>query len=58
MQFSNHTGYKEVKGAVMSGHDLCELTAGLKSNGLLEYDYLLTGYIGEHAGLLVHYSYL
>ena len=49
VQFSNHTKYKTMKGSVLSGDDLRELAFGLASNELLDYDYLLTGYIGIRA---------
>ena len=47
VQFSNHTGYPVVKGTVLSGSELNELVNGLESNNLLDYNYLLTGYIGS-----------
>ena len=47
VQFSNHTGYPTVKGSVLSGSELTNLSQGLKENKLLNYDYLLTGYIGS-----------
>ncbi|KAL7638681.1 UNVERIFIED_CONTAM: hypothetical protein RMT77_011253 [Armadillidium vulgare] len=47
VQFSNHTGYKHVKGQVLNANELEELVEGLKLNGLLNYSHLLTGYIGS-----------
>lgn len=52
VQFSNHTKYKNMKGSVLSGDDLNELTVGLAQNELLQYDYLLTGYIGSESFLV------
>lgn len=39
------------QGSVLSGDDLRELSVGLESNALLQYDYLLTGYIGSESFL-------
>lgn len=48
VHFSNHTGYKHIKGQVMNEKDLCEIFDGLKSNNILpKYSHLLTGYIGN-----------
>ncbi|KAK9812527.1 hypothetical protein WJX73_006353 [Symbiochloris irregularis] len=47
VQFSNHTGYPTVKGGVLDGDALWELLEGLQKNDLLQYDYLVTGYIGS-----------
>lgn len=44
VQFSNHTGYPTVKGAVLDGEGLWQLIEGLEANGLLQgYTHLLTG---------------
>lgn len=44
VQFSNHTGYPTVKGAVLDGEGLWQLIEGLEANGLLRgYTHLLTG---------------
>eukprot|EP01026_Neomeris_dumetosa_P025870 TRINITY_DN21217_c1_g2_i1.p2 TRINITY_DN21217_c1_g2~~TRINITY_DN21217_c1_g2_i1.p2 ORF type:complete len:186 (-),score=20.36 TRINITY_DN21217_c1_g2_i1:44-526(-) len=51
VQFSNHTGYPEFKGQVLKGDDLWELVEGLNNNGLLNYTYILTGYIGSQSML-------
>jgi pyridoxal kinase len=51
VQFSNHTGYPTVKGQVLNGGQLEELAGGLDANGLLDYDFLLTGYIGSESFL-------
>ncbi|KAK9901557.1 hypothetical protein WJX75_001740 [Coccomyxa subellipsoidea] len=47
VQFSNHTGYPQVKGSVMDGEQLWDIIEGMKANGLLEYSHLVTGYIGS-----------
>lgn len=47
VQFSNHTGYKKVKGQILTEKDLAELLEGLSENHLDQYTHLLTGYIGS-----------
>lgn len=48
VQFSNHTGYKVVKGQVLQEKELADLFEGLEKNNLLQhYSHLLTGYIGN-----------
>eukprot|EP00192_Tetraselmis_astigmatica_P013591 CAMPEP_0117651494 /NCGR_PEP_ID=MMETSP0804-20121206/2122_1 /TAXON_ID=1074897 /ORGANISM="Tetraselmis astigmatica, Strain CCMP880" /LENGTH=318 /DNA_ID=CAMNT_0005457475 /DNA_START=157 /DNA_END=1113 /DNA_ORIENTATION=+ len=47
VQFSNHTGYKQWKGTVMSGEELWALIEGLEMNDLCHYTHLLTGYIAS-----------
>lgn len=48
VQFSNHTGYKVVKGQKLSGEDLEAIASGLEENFLFErYTHVLTGYIGN-----------
>ncbi|CAD7082181.1 unnamed protein product [Hermetia illucens] len=48
VQFSNHTGYKCVKGQVLQEKELSDLIEGLKANDILQhYTHLLTGYIGS-----------
>ncbi len=49
VQFSNHTGYKQWRGTVMSGDELWELIEGLEVNGLCNYTHLLTGSIQAKA---------
>lgn len=51
VQFSNHTGYPSVKGPVLNGEQLETIAEGLSANGLMCYDYLLTGYIGNESFL-------
>ncbi len=43
VQFSNHTGYPSWKGQIMDGDQLGEIVEGLQTNGLLYYDYLISG---------------
>lgn len=47
VQFSNHTGYKHVKGQVLDDVQVGELIDGLKLNSIDRYTHLLTGYIGS-----------
>lgn len=48
VQLSNHTGYKTIKGQVLSDRELGDLFDGLVSNNLHElYTHLLTGYVGN-----------
>lgn len=47
VQFSNHTGYKTIKGQSLTDSDLADLMQGLADNNLdTTYTHLLTGYIG------------
>ncbi|CAF1285299.1 unnamed protein product [Adineta steineri] len=52
VHFSNHTGYKTVKGSRLTADELRSIFQGLLANELLEYDYILTGYMGS--GELLH----
>ncbi|GLV41361.1 Pyridoxal kinase [Carabus blaptoides fortunei] len=47
VQFSNHTGYKAIKGQVLKDQDLADLIEGLKLNNIDHYSHLLTGYVGS-----------
>lgn len=48
VQFSNHTGYRTFRGAVLQGEELWALIEGLQENDLLSgYSHVLTGYIGS-----------
>ncbi|WKX90697.1 hypothetical protein Q1695_009502 [Nippostrongylus brasiliensis] len=47
VQFSNHAGYKHVKGQRLTDVELTELYEGLKLNEINEYSYILTGYCGN-----------
>lgn len=52
VQFSNHTGYKQWRGTVMTGEQLWELVEGLEMNELAgSYTHLLTGYIASESFL-------
>lgn len=52
VQFSNHTGYKTIKGQVLQEKELGDLFEGLEANNLLQcYSHLLTGYIGNESFL-------
>ncbi|KAI5861726.1 Ribokinase-like protein [Durotheca rogersii] len=43
--FSNHTGYKQWKGARLSAQEITDLWEGLKQSHLDDFDVMLTGYI-------------
>lgn len=48
VQLSNHTGYKIIKGQILSEKELGELFDGLVGNNLHElYTHLVTGYVGN-----------
>jgi pyridoxine kinase len=48
VQFSNHTGYGDWKGAAYSGHSVRDLVDGIAARGVLQRcDAVLTGYVGE-----------
>jgi len=47
VQFSNHTGYGNWKGQVLTDNDLDDLYQGLVDNDLVRYTHLLTGYVGS-----------
>jgi pyridoxine kinase len=52
VQFSNHTGYKNIKGQVLNETELEQLFEGLKLNNLHQlYTHLLTGYVGNDSFL-------
>lgn len=52
VQFSNHTGYKSIKGQSLTDSDLADLMRGLADNSLdTGYTHLLTGYIGTKSFL-------
>ncbi|KAL0963890.1 hypothetical protein UPYG_G00314950 [Umbra pygmaea] len=44
VQFSNHTGYAQWKGQVLTAEELNVLYDGIKLNNVNHYDYVLTGY--------------
>lgn len=47
VQFSNHTGYTSFTGQKVSGDELLQLIEGLKNNSLVDYQYVITGYMGS-----------
>ena len=51
VQFSNHTGYGLVKGTILNEQESKDIIDGLKQNGLLHYDYILSGYMGSEGAL-------
>lgn len=44
MQFSTHTGYKDIKGTILQNEDMDELISGLVLNDVDYYTHFLTGY--------------
>lgn len=52
VHFANHSGYKTVKGIRLTADELRNIFEGLLANDLLEYDYILTGYMSS--GELLH----
>ncbi|CAG5132106.1 unnamed protein product [Candidula unifasciata] len=51
VQFSNHTGYGKWKGQVLDAQQVTDLFEGLRINNLLDFSYVLTGYIGSETFL-------
>ncbi|KAK7108088.1 pyridoxal kinase-like [Littorina saxatilis] len=51
VQFSNHTEYGHFRGQVLNDTDLDDLVAGLRTNNLLQFSHVLTGYIGSRSFL-------
>ncbi|CAI8017782.1 Pyridoxal kinase, partial [Geodia barretti] len=47
----NSAGYKEYRGQVLDSDNLDALITGLRSNSLLKYTHILTGYCGEKSFL-------
>lgn len=47
VQFSNHTGYKFIKGQILNSDELDDLYRGLAANNINRYSHLLTGYVGS-----------
>lgn len=45
VNFSNHTGYGQVRGTKATATEISDLYSGLTSSGLSDFDMLLTGYI-------------
>ncbi|KAM4561693.1 pyridoxal kinase-like [Fundulus diaphanus] len=56
VQFSNHTGYAQWKGQVLTAEELNELYEGIKLNKVNRYDYILTGYCKDKSFLEVEVS--
>ena len=46
-QLSNHTGYPSFKGNFVTGEQVDTIVNGLDENRLLDYDFVLTGYIAN-----------
>jgi len=53
VQLSNHTSYPVFKGDRFAGEQIQTLMEGLEANGLLNYDYVLSGYLGTASTLPV-----
>eukprot|EP01006_Ploeotia_vitrea_P022075 TRINITY_DN54489_c0_g1_i1.p1 TRINITY_DN54489_c0_g1~~TRINITY_DN54489_c0_g1_i1.p1 ORF type:complete len:310 (-),score=24.38 TRINITY_DN54489_c0_g1_i1:26-955(-) len=47
VHFSNHVGYGAFGGQRLGGDDLGELVGLLEQNGLLQYEYIVSGYMGR-----------
>uniref|UniRef100_A0A914EBL1 Pyridoxal kinase n=1 Tax=Acrobeloides nanus TaxID=290746 RepID=A0A914EBL1_9BILA len=47
VQFSNHTGYGQIRGNRLTDKDLDELFEGLKLNNITRYSHVLSGYCGD-----------
>ncbi|CAF1534678.1 unnamed protein product, partial [Rotaria magnacalcarata] len=58
VHYSNHTGYKVVKGSRLSVDELRAIFQGLIANEIFEYDYILTGYMGSGELLAVIAEYV
>lgn len=51
VQFSNHSGYRQLKGFRTTGEQITELYDGLKVNGNDDFEMLLTGYVPGAEGV-------
>ncbi|KAI1817739.1 pyridoxal kinase [Poronia punctata] len=51
VQFSNHTGYRRVKGTKLAAHEITDLWDGLKQSHLDNFDMMLSGYVPGAAGV-------
>ncbi|CAG5132065.1 unnamed protein product, partial [Candidula unifasciata] len=51
VQFSNHTGYGKWKGQILDAEEVADLFEGLRINNLLNFSFVLTGYIGSETFL-------
>ncbi|KAI0457662.1 Ribokinase-like protein [Xylaria acuta] len=51
VQFSNHTGYRRVKGTKLAAQEITDLWDGLKQSHLDSFDMMLSGYVPGAAGV-------
>ncbi|KAI1156661.1 Ribokinase-like protein [Nemania diffusa] len=51
VQFSNHTGYRRVKGTKLAAQEITDLWDGLKQSHLDGFDMMLSGYVPGAAGV-------
>ncbi|OAX81946.1 pyridoxal kinase [Emergomyces africanus] len=51
VHFSNHTGYRQVKGTKSTAQEISSLYAGLKQSYLTDFDVLLSGYAPSAAAV-------
>ncbi|KAI0103747.1 Ribokinase-like protein [Nemania sp. FL0031] len=51
VQFSNHTGYRRVRGTKLSAQEITDLWDGLKNAHLDGFDMMLSGYVPGAAGV-------
>ncbi|KAI0548264.1 Ribokinase-like protein [Xylaria curta] len=51
VQFSNHTGYRRVKGTKLTAQEITDLWDGLKQSHLDDFDMMLSGYVPGAAGV-------
>jgi len=51
VQFSNHTGYQSFTGKRLDSEDFDELISGLRANDLMNFNLLISGYIGSESFL-------
>ncbi|KAI1757072.1 Ribokinase-like protein [Xylaria castorea] len=51
VQFSNHTGYRQVKGTKLAAEEITDLWDGLKQSHLDNFDMMLSGYVPGAAGV-------
>ncbi|OXV09163.1 hypothetical protein Egran_03074 [Elaphomyces granulatus] len=51
VQFSNHTGYRQVKGTETTAQEIMDLYQGLRQSYLVDFDVLLSGYAPNAAAV-------
>ncbi|TRX90178.1 hypothetical protein FHL15_008906 [Xylaria flabelliformis] len=51
VQFSNHTGYRRVKGTKLTAQEITDLWDGLKQSHLDDFDMMLSGYVPGAPGV-------